>query len=203
MSTTPYSIQARPDTGFTNGQLGLALGIAAQFMLLGALVASYVLLEVGAAPGGWPAVGQRGAHPLMPLAQPALLLSLVSAVWLLPGRGAGKPGAGRVPALLTALLGLAALALTALDWSVKLAGGHTPASSTFYACYFVLSGVVSAQFLAGLVALGGLLVRSVGGAAAAPAEAAARARHSAGLIGGGWIFAALCGSLVYAMLYHR
>ena len=93
-------------------------------------------------------------------------------------------------------LGLGALALTALDWSGKLAAGQTPASHTFFACYYVLSGVVSLQLLAGLVACGGLLART-GGTAATPLSAE-RAR----LVAGWWIFSALCGSVAYAVLYH-
>ena len=96
--TTPFDREPRPDTGLTNGQLGLALGIAAQLMLLGALVASYVLLEVGAAPGAWPAVGQRGAHPLMPWVQAVLPVSLavfgtVSHTGPIANAAAGGPAA--------------------------------------------------------------------------------------------------------------
>ena len=192
--TTPFDRAPRPDTGLTNGQLGLGLGMAAQLMLFGALVASYVLLEVGAAPGAWPAVGQRGAHPLMPGAQGALALSLVFAViaWRRAARGAFRPWIAGV-----GVMGLAALALTALDWSGKLAAGQTPAAHTFFACYFVLSGVVSLQLVAGLVVCGGLLART-GGAANVTPLATERAR----LVSGWWIFNALCGSVAYAVLYH-
>lgn len=192
--TTPWDREARPDTGLTNGQLGLALGIAAQLMLLGALVASYVLLEVGSAPGAWPAVGQRGAHPLMPASQVALMLSLVCAAlaWRRAARGAFRPWV-----LAGALLAFLALTLTALDWSHKLAVGQTPASHVFFACYFVLSGVVCLQLLAGVVASGGLLART-GGAAGQTPLSAERAR----LVAGWWIFSAICASVVHAMLYH-
>lgn len=192
--TTPFDRAPRPDTGLTNGQLGLALGVAAQLMLLGALVASYVLLRVGALPGAWPAVGQRGAHALMPGSQVAFALSLVCAVlaWRRAERGAFRSWIAAVVAL-----GLGALALTALDWSGKLAAGQTPAAHTYFACYFVLSGVVSLQLLAGLVACGGLLARA-GGAAAHTPLSAERAR----LVAGWWIFSALCGSVAYAVLYH-
>lgn len=192
--TTPFDRAPRPDTGLTNGQLGLALGVAAQLMLLGALVTSYVLLRVGALPGAWPAVGQRGAHVLMPWVQPLLLLSAVAGVlaWRRAARGAFRAGVLAVVAL-----GLGALALTALDWSGKLAAGQTPAAHTYFACYYVLSGVVTLQLLAGLVACGGLLART-GGAAAGTPLSAERAR----LVAGWWIFSALCGSVAYAVLYH-
>jgi len=43
----PYTVEARPDTGLTNGKLGIWLFLASEVMLFGALFASYVMLRVG------------------------------------------------------------------------------------------------------------------------------------------------------------
>src|SRR5262249_30796606 len=48
----PYTVEARPDTGLTNGKLGIWLFLASEVMLFGALFASYVMLRVGNA--HWP-----------------------------------------------------------------------------------------------------------------------------------------------------
>ena len=44
----PYTVEARPDTGLTNGKLGIWLFLASEVMLFGALFSTYILLRVGA-----------------------------------------------------------------------------------------------------------------------------------------------------------
>ena len=43
----PYVVEARPDTGLTNGKIGIWLFLASEVMLFGALFATYVMLRVG------------------------------------------------------------------------------------------------------------------------------------------------------------
>ena len=44
----PYTVEARPDTGLTNGKLGIWLFLASEVMLFGALFSTYVILRTGA-----------------------------------------------------------------------------------------------------------------------------------------------------------
>ena len=44
----PYTVHARPDTGLTNGKIGIWLFLASEVMLFGALFASYILIRTGA-----------------------------------------------------------------------------------------------------------------------------------------------------------
>ena len=44
----PYTVEPRPDTGLTNGKLGIWLFLASEVMLFGALFSTYILLRVGA-----------------------------------------------------------------------------------------------------------------------------------------------------------
>ena len=48
----PYVSNIRPDTGLTNGKLGIWLFLASEVMLFGGLFSAYVLLRVGA--DHWP-----------------------------------------------------------------------------------------------------------------------------------------------------
>src|SRR5918996_559111 len=48
----PYTVEARRDTGLTNGKIGIWLFLASEVMLFGALFASYILMRVGAE--SWP-----------------------------------------------------------------------------------------------------------------------------------------------------
>jgi cytochrome c oxidase subunit 3 len=49
----PYITKTRPDTGLTNGKLGMWLFLASEVMLFGGLFSAYVLLRVGAPEGQW------------------------------------------------------------------------------------------------------------------------------------------------------
>ena len=48
----PYTVEIRPDTGLSNGKLGVWLFLASEVMLFGALFSSYILLRVGSTE--WP-----------------------------------------------------------------------------------------------------------------------------------------------------
>jgi len=50
----PYTITARPDTGLTNGKLGVWLFLASEVMLFGALFTAYIFMRLGAEQGLWP-----------------------------------------------------------------------------------------------------------------------------------------------------
>ena len=50
----PYTITARPDTGLTNGKLGIWLFLASEVMLFGALFTAYIFVRIGASDGTWP-----------------------------------------------------------------------------------------------------------------------------------------------------
>ena len=52
----PYTVEVRPDTGLTNGKIGIWLFLASEVMLFGALFASYILIRIGAP--SWP----QGRH---------------------------------------------------------------------------------------------------------------------------------------------
>ena len=41
----PYTVATRPDTGLTNGKIGIWLFLASEVMLFGALFATYIMLR--------------------------------------------------------------------------------------------------------------------------------------------------------------
>src|SRR5258706_13329405 len=43
----PYVVETRPDTGLTNGKLGIWLFLASEVMLFGALFSAYIILRHG------------------------------------------------------------------------------------------------------------------------------------------------------------
>ena len=44
----PYTVEARPDSGLTNGKFGIWLFLASEVMLVGALFSTYIILRTGA-----------------------------------------------------------------------------------------------------------------------------------------------------------
>src|ERR1700704_5240955 len=48
----PYTVEERPDTGLTNGKLGVWLFLASEVMLFGALFSAYIILRTGSVE--WP-----------------------------------------------------------------------------------------------------------------------------------------------------
>src|SRR5437762_9208858 len=74
----PYTAEIRPDTGLTNGKLGVWLFLASEVMLFGALFSSYILLRVGA--DTWPHGWKELSVPLATLNTMILISSSVTMV---------------------------------------------------------------------------------------------------------------------------
>ena len=58
----PYTVEVRPDTGLSNGKLGVWLFLASEVMLFAALFSSYILLRVGSTE--WPHGSEELSVPL-------------------------------------------------------------------------------------------------------------------------------------------
>ena len=138
MSALRWRTEARPDTGVTNGALGMWLFLASEVMLFGGLFSAYVLLRGGAAawPSGAELFGWQG-----PLIGTLLLMALS---WdLRKGINRTRPQ----------LFGFIFVALLAFEWSAALGRGITPQSSVFAGLYFTLTGLHGLHVLAGTLAL--------------------------------------------------
>ena len=66
----PYTVEARPDTGLSNGKFGVWLFLASEVMLFAALFSSYILLRVGSVE--WPHGYRRAqrAHGVLQYRRP-------------------------------------------------------------------------------------------------------------------------------------
>ncbi len=146
----PYQIQPRPDTGVTNGKLGIWLFLASEVMLFGALFSSYVLLRVGATE--WPRGHDILSVPIATFNTFVLITSSVTMVmaWASLERNDFKKYKLYMGA--TILCGLIFLVVKAFEYNAKFSHGLLPSSSTFLAIYFTLTG------LHGIHVIGGILV---------------------------------------------
>lgn len=184
MSRTVFDLEPRPDTGFTSGRLGLLLFAAAQIMLFGALIASFLLLRTGAAPGSWPAPSLRVTSPLIPTAALALLCSALTQWAALRALRHRLEAAWRIRLSVTLALGIMALLFGWADAGQKLDAGLTPATATFWASWYLLLGVVMLHVMAGVAAQFWLLGPGGGGANVSPERRTRRGR----LVTDYWLF---------------
>ena len=148
----PYTVEARPDTGLTNGKLGIWLFLASEVMLFGALFASYVMLRVGNE--HWPPGATYLNIPLATLNTVILISSSVTMVlaWASLARNDFKKF--RVFMAITILCGFGFLIVKYFEYSAKFHHELFPSTNTFLAIYFTLTG------LHGLHVIGGMAVNS-------------------------------------------
>lgn len=148
----PYTVRARPDTGLYNGKLGIWLFLASEVMLFGALLSAYVFLRVGAP--AWP----RGASELLvPVATANTAILITSSMTMLMSWSSLKMndfGKFRRYLGITMLLGALFLGVKGYEYWEKISLGHYPSTSTFFAIYFVLTGVHVLHLFGGITVCG-------------------------------------------------
>jgi cytochrome c oxidase subunit III len=146
MNAIPYTVEVRPDTGLFNGKIGIWLFLASEVMLFGALFSSYVLLRVGA--DTWP------HHVLdIPLGATNTAVLITSSITMVMSWAALKLDNFRQFRLYlgaTVLLGLVFLVIKSVEYGDKFAHHHYPATQTFYALYFTLTGLHALHVISGM-----------------------------------------------------
>lgn len=161
--TIPYTSDVRPDTGVSNVTLGFWLFIASEVMLFGALFSSYALLRVAAV--DWPS----GRHVLnLTLGSANTVVLILATAVMMTGARRGQTAVGAAKPLVLAATGLAVLFLVfkGFEYRAEWVHGYRPATNTFWAMYFTLTGLHALHVIGGILANLWLLVgaRSVGDA---------------------------------------
>ena len=165
----PYTVSVRPDTGLTNGKLGIWLFLASEVMLFGALFATYILLRMGVSdwPGvvgvtmdqfpnhlheGWPTIRQRDYLnvPLATLNTVVLIVSSVTMVMAWASLARNQFPKFRIWMSATTLLGLAFLVIKYFEYSAKFHHHLLPETNTFLAIYFTLTGLHGLHVISGM-----------------------------------------------------
>jgi len=148
----PYTVEARPDTGLTNGKIGIWLFLASEVMLFGALFATYIMLRAGATE--WP----HGAHylnvKLATINTVALITSSVTMVMAWASLMRRRYGTFQLYTAATVGLGFVFMIIKFFEYRAKFEHGYTPSHNTFLAIYFTLTG------LHGLHVFGGMCVNA-------------------------------------------
>lgn len=148
----PYTATARPDTGLYNAKLGIWLFLASEVMLFGALFSSYVLLRVGAP--SWPHGYEMMNIPLGTANTIILIGSSVTMVMSWASLMMKDFKKFKLYMGSTILLAVLFLVNKYFEYSAEIHHGRLPATSTYLAIYYTLTG------LHGLHIVGGIIVNS-------------------------------------------
>src|SRR3954464_2418455 len=145
----PYTVEERPDTGLTNGKLGIWLFLASEVMLFGALFSTYIILRTGAPE--WP----HGELTILLGAINTVILigSSVTMVMAWASLKLNDWGKHRLYLILTFLLAAVFLVNKYIEYSAHFAKGEYPSHSTFVALYFTLTGLHGLHILGGMAVM--------------------------------------------------
>ncbi len=141
----PYTVERRADTGVTNVTMGVWLFLASEVMLFGALFSAYALLRVSAV--SWPKATDTLSWGLALVNTAILALAFLA----LRRRSTGI-AAARQALFISSALALAFLAVKGFEYSREIGAGLVPATSTFFAMYYTLTGVHALHVIAGILA---------------------------------------------------
>ena len=143
----PYTVEERPDTGLTNGKLGIWLFLASEVMLFGALFSTYIILRMGAPE--WP----HGELNVTLGAINTVILISSSVTMVMAWASLKMNDFGKHRLFLAATLVLSAVFLVNkyFEYADHFARGEGPAHSTFLAIYFTLTGLHGLHIIGGVV----------------------------------------------------
>jgi cytochrome c oxidase subunit 3 len=145
----PYTVEERPDTGLTNGKLGIWLFLASEVMLFGALFSTYIILRSGAPE--WP----HGELNVMlgAINTVILITSSVTMVMAWASLKLKDWAKHRLYLIATFLLAGVFLVNKYFEYKDHFDKGETPAHSTFTAIYFTLTGLHGLHILGGMAVM--------------------------------------------------
>jgi cytochrome c oxidase subunit 3 len=149
----PYTVEVRPDTGLTNGKLGIWLFLASEVMLFGALFSTYIILRVGSPV--WP---QGELSVVLGAINTVILISSsVTMVMAWASLKMNDWAKHRLYLILTVVLAGIFLVNKYFEYADHFNRGELPSHSTFLAIYYTLTGLHGLHILGGMVVMGYLI----------------------------------------------
>ena len=148
----PYIVEERPDTGLTNVKLGIWLFLASEVMLFGGLFSSYILLRVNAA--DWPFGADILSVPIGTFNTVVLISSSVTMVMCYAELKMDDFAGYKRFMGLTIGLSVLFLLVKSFEYYEHLHIGEVPATSTFLAIYYTLTGLHGLHIIGGVVVNG-------------------------------------------------
>ena len=153
MSSIPYILEERPDTGLNNARLGIWIFIASEVMLFGGLFSAYVFLRIAAPEGDFDYWGSKLNVPMATLNTLMLISSSVTMIMSWASLKMKQFDKYKMNLGLTILFGIAFLCVKYIEYTSKFSHDIYPSSSTFMGIYFTLTGLHVLHIIGGLVVL--------------------------------------------------
>jgi cytochrome c oxidase subunit III len=145
----PYTVQPREDTGLFNAKVGIWLFLASEVMLFGALFSSYILLRIGS-PDWLYGAEKHLSVPIGTFNTAVLITSSITMVMAWASLKLRDFDKYKLYLGLTVLLGLVFMVVKGFEYRDKFHHGLLPATHTFYAIYFTLTGLHALHVLGGM-----------------------------------------------------
>jgi cytochrome c oxidase subunit 3 len=182
----PHTIDPRADTGVNNVTMGMWLFLASETMLFGALFSAYALLRTAAAT--WP----HGPETLnLTLGGVNTLVLLAAGLRMRTALVRPRPSAAVVAASLAALV---FLGVKSFEWHGEITRGLVPATSTFFALYFTLTGLHALHVIGGIAANVWIL-------AGTRRQSEAMTRNRIRAVGLYWVFIDVVWLVIFVLMY--
>ena len=149
----PYDQENHPVTGVYNAKLGIWLFLASEVLFFGAFFSTYILLRIGAGgvAGAWPYGADFLNVPLATINTVILISSSLTMVMAWASLKLGRFTKFQIYFAATILLALAFLVIKGFEYGEEFAHARYPATSTFFAIYFTMTGVHGLHILLGVV----------------------------------------------------
>jgi len=147
----PYTVEVRKDTGLFNAKLGIWLFLASEVMLFGSLFSSYIMLRVGAP--DWPTGSDILNVPIGTFNTAVLISSSVTMLMAWVSLKENKFGKFRLYQGLTILFALLFLVVKGFEYGAKFEHHLVPATNTYMAIYFTLTGLHAIHIIGGIIVL--------------------------------------------------
>jgi heme/copper-type cytochrome/quinol oxidase subunit 3 len=145
----PYITEARPDTGLTNGKIGIWCFLASEVMLFGAFFASYIVLRTSAS--DWPHGSSILNVPMATLNTVVLITSSVTMVMAWASLMRNDMGKYRLFLGTTVALGFCFCIIKYFEYSAKFEHHLLPSTNNFIALYFIMTGLHAAHVIGGMI----------------------------------------------------
>ncbi len=154
MSSIPYIVEERPDTGLTNAKLGIWIFLASEVMLFGGLFSAYVFLRMAAPAGDFEYWGNKLSVPMATINTLVLISSSVTVIMAWASLKLKDFGKYKLYMGLTLLCSFIFLVIKYFEYTGKFHHGIFPSSSTFMGIYFTLTGLHGLHILGGIIVMG-------------------------------------------------
>lgn len=145
----PYTVKARPDTGLTNGKLGLWLFLASEIMLFGGLFSAYIFLRTS--DPAWPVGSKILNIPLATINTAVLITSSVTVILAWASLLKKDFNKYRLYMVGTILCSLGFMVIKYIEYTTKFHHGLFPHSNNFLGIYFTMTGLHGLHILGGVI----------------------------------------------------